>query len=52
MSKSMFEKKACDAERDSDLRRMNEALRESRQMWQARMEQELEPKIQAKAQTE
>ena len=48
----MFEKKACNAERDSELRRMNDALRENRQLWQARMEQQQVPENQAKTQTE
>ena len=50
----MFEKKACNAERDSELRRMNDALRENRQLWQARMDQEQQqvPENQAKTQTE
>ena len=52
MSKSMFEKKACDAERDSELRRMNEIFRENRLIWQARMEQDLMPENQAKPKTE
>lgn len=52
MSKSMFEKKACKAERDAELRRMNEALRESRLIWQARMEQEPVPENQAKPRSE
>jgi hypothetical protein len=52
VSKSLFEKKACNAERDSELRRMNEALRESRLIWQARMDQELLPENQAKARSE
>ena len=56
MSKSMFEKKACDAKRDSELRRLNEAIRENRLIWQARMDQDLNqdnvPEIQAKRRAE
>jgi hypothetical protein len=44
----MFEKKACDAERESDLRRMNEALRDKRQIWPARLNEEPVPEKQAK----
>ena len=50
--KSMFEKKACDAERKSELRRMNEALRENRLLWLARMNEESVPENQAKQQPE
>ena len=52
----MFEKKACDAERDSELRRLNEAIRENRLIWQTRMDHELKqdnvPEIQAKRRAE
>jgi hypothetical protein len=52
----MFEKKACDAERDSELRRLNDAIRENRLIWQARMDHELQqdnvPEIQAKRRAE
>jgi hypothetical protein len=56
VSKSMFEKKACDAERDSELRRLNEAIRENRLVWQARVQQEFGqdnlPEIRAKQRAE
>ena len=52
MSKSMFEKKAHDAERDSELRRLKEAIRENRLIWQARMDQDNVPEIQAKQRAE
>jgi hypothetical protein len=44
----MFEKKACDPERDSELRRVNDALRENRLLWQARVDDEPMPEKQAK----
>jgi hypothetical protein len=44
----MFEKKICNAERDSELRRMNESLRENRLIWQARMNEDFLPENKAK----
>ena len=48
----MFEKNACDAERESELRRMNDALRENRLLWLARVSEETMPEKQAKRRPE
>jgi hypothetical protein len=50
--KSNFAKKACDAERKSELQRMNEALREKRLLWLARLKEETVPENQANRQPE
>ncbi len=47
MSKSIFELNAGSSEREAELRRMNEAFRECRLAWQARLAQEHAPEKQA-----
>ena len=52
MPKSMFGKRARDAERDSDLRRMKDALREKRHISLTQKDQDNLPEIKAKQRAE